>query len=106
MHHRLGICVHLAHLGRQCLVRQICQRAGDAAAHIVGVGIDLARGAEFDNGDVDLPRPTTRGEGAPTPPTWRRQPGWRPKGKALYHPPFRTGCDLDDVTPIRSDDFH
>ena len=36
----------------------------------------------------------------------RGEAGWRPKTRSLYHPPFRTGCDPEEVIPIRSHDFH
>lgn len=58
-------------------------------------------------GDVDLPRLTTRGDGAthggaPD----RGDPGWRPRTRSDYHKPFRTGCDPEDAIRIKSRDFH
>jgi len=35
-----------------------------------------------------------------------RDAGWKPRTRSLYHPPFRTGCDPEDVIPIKSHDFH
>ena len=58
-------------------------------------------------GDIDLPRMTSPGDGA----THGGSPdrgdgGWKARPRSLYHPPFRTGCDPEDVIPIRSHDFH
>ncbi|WP_294292924.1 error-prone DNA polymerase [uncultured Sphingomonas sp.] len=58
-------------------------------------------------GDVDLPRLTTRGDGAThggSPD--RGDPGWQPRVRSDYHKAFRTGCDPEDAIPIRSRDFH
>jgi error-prone DNA polymerase len=57
--------------------------------------------------DAELPRFTGPGDGAthggaPD----RGDKEWRPKIRSDYHPPFRTGCDPEDVIPIRSHDFH
>ena len=55
----------------------------------------------------DLPRMTSPGDGATHPGTPDRgDAGWRPRPRSLYHPPFRTGCDPEEVIPIRSHDFH
>jgi error-prone DNA polymerase len=58
-------------------------------------------------GDIDLPRLTSPGDGATggNSPD-RGETGWRPRPRSLYHPPFRTGCDPEEVIPIRSHDFH
>ncbi|WP_174279632.1 error-prone DNA polymerase [Sphingomonas bacterium] len=58
-------------------------------------------------GEIDLPRLTSRGDGAthagaPD----RGDPGWKPRARSDYHPPFRNGCDPEDVIPIKSHDFH
>jgi error-prone DNA polymerase len=58
-------------------------------------------------GDIDLPRLTSPGDGATHGASPDRgESGWRPKPRSLYHPPFRTGCDPEDVIPIKSHDFH
>ena len=58
-------------------------------------------------GDIDLPRLTSPGDGATNPGSPDRgDAGWRPKARSDYHPPFRTGCDPEDVIPIKSHDFH
>ncbi|MBN2973250.1 error-prone DNA polymerase [Roseomonas aeriglobus] len=58
-------------------------------------------------GDVDLPRLTTRGDGAthggaPD----RGDPGWQPRVRSDYHKAFNNGCDPEDAIPIKSRDFH
>ncbi|SOB80118.1 error-prone DNA polymerase [Sphingomonas guangdongensis] len=58
-------------------------------------------------GDAELPRFVSRGDGAthagaPD----RGDPGWEPRVRSDYHPPFRTGCDPEDAIPIKSRDFH
>ncbi|MHA6721973.1 error-prone DNA polymerase [Sphingomonas sp. RS2018] len=58
-------------------------------------------------GDADLPRLTTRGDGAthagaPD----RGDAGWQPKVRSDYHRAFRDGCDPEDAIRIRSRDFH
>ena len=58
-------------------------------------------------GDSDLPRLTSPADGATgggSPDT--RGPAWKPKIRSDYHPPFRDGCNPEDVIPIRSHDFH
>jgi error-prone DNA polymerase len=58
-------------------------------------------------GDIDLPRLTSPADGATgggSPDS--RDPEWRPRPRNHYHPPFRTGCDPEDVIPIKSHDFH
>jgi error-prone DNA polymerase len=54
-------------------------------------------------GDIDMPRLSRPGSGGSPD---RGEPGWKPKPRSLYHPPFRTGCDPEEVIPIRSHDFH
>jgi error-prone DNA polymerase len=54
-------------------------------------------------GDIDMPRLARPGSGGSPD---RGEPGWKPKPRSLYHPPFRTGCDPEDVIPIKSHDFH
>ena len=58
-------------------------------------------------GDTDLPRLTTRGDGAthagaPD----RGDPGWQPRVRSDYHKAFRTGCDPEEAIRIKSRDFH
>lgn len=58
-------------------------------------------------GDADLPRLTTRGDGAthagaPD----RGDPGWQPRIRSDYHPAFRDGCDPEDAIRFKSRDFH
>ncbi|KQN19322.1 DNA polymerase [Sphingomonas sp. Leaf33] len=58
-------------------------------------------------GDADLPRLTTRGDGAThggSPD--RGDPGWQPRVRSDYHKAFRTGCDPEDAIRIKSRDFH
>ena len=85
-------------------VTGVVQREGEVI-HVIADRIhdrtDLLRQV----GDIDLPRLTSPGDGAthagaPD----RGDPGWQPRD--LYHPPFRTGCDPEEVFPIRSHDFH
>lgn len=58
-------------------------------------------------GDIDLPRLTSPGDGATNGGSPDRgETGWRPNPRNLYHPPFRTGCDPEEVIPIRTHDFH
>jgi error-prone DNA polymerase len=58
-------------------------------------------------GDIDLPRLTTRGDGAThSGAPDRGDAGWRPKVRSDYHPAFRDGCDPEDAIPIKSRDFH
>lgn len=54
-------------------------------------------------GDVDMPRISRPGGGGSPD---RGDPEWRPKGRGLYHPPFRTGCDPEDAIRQKSRDFH
>ena len=58
-------------------------------------------------GDIDLPRFTSPADGATgggSPDT--RGPEWKPKIRSDYHPPFRDGCNPEDVIPIKTHDFH
>ncbi|URW77077.1 error-prone DNA polymerase [Sphingomonas donggukensis] len=58
-------------------------------------------------GDVDLPRLTTRGDGAThSGAPDRGDAEWRPKVRSDYHAPFREGVDPEDAIRIRSRDFH
>ena len=82
------------------------QREG-AVIHVIADRIHDLTDLLRQLGEFDLPRLTSPGDGAtgggaPD----RGEPGWRPKVRSDYHPPFRTGCDPEDVIPIRSHDFH
>ena len=58
-------------------------------------------------GDLDLPRLTTRGDGAThAGPPDRGEPGWKPRIRSDYHPPFARGADPENLIPIKSHDFH
>jgi error-prone DNA polymerase len=89
-------------------VKGTVQRDGEGGViHVIADHIndytDLLRAV----GDIDLPRLTSRGDGATSggsPDS--RDVGWKLKPKSLYHPPFRTGCDPEDAIPIKTHDFH
>ena len=84
----------------------IVQREGQVI-HLIADHIRDQTGMLRQVGEIDLPRLTSPGDGAThggSPD--RGDPGWRPKPRSDYHPPFRTGCDPEDVIPIRSHDFH
>ncbi len=54
-------------------------------------------------GEIDMPRLARPvGGGSPD----RGDPEWRPKGRSLYHPAFRTGCDPEDAIRQKTRDFH
>ena len=87
-------------------VTGIVQREGEVI-HVIASRIydrtDMLRQV----GDIDLPKLTSPGDGATNGGSPDRgEPGWRPRARSDYHPPFRTGCDPEDVIPIRSHDFH
>ena len=87
-------------------VTGVVQREGEVI-HVIADRIGDYTGMLRQVGDIDLPRMTSPGDGAtgggaPD----RGEPGWRPRPRSLYHPPFRTGCDPEDAIPIRSHDFH
>ncbi|MFC7536746.1 error-prone DNA polymerase [Sphingomonas sp. GCM10030256] len=87
-------------------VKGTVQREGEVI-HVIADRIEDQTGLLRQVGDIDLPRLTSRGDGASsggTPDS--RDPHWQPKVRSLYHPPFRTGCDPEEVIPIRSHDFH
>ncbi len=75
--------------------------------HVIADRITDLTGMLRQVGDIDLPRMTSPGDGATggNSPD-RGEPGWKPKVRSDYHPPFRTGCDPEEVIPIRSHDFH
>jgi len=58
-------------------------------------------------GALDFPNRTGRGDGAAhggSPD--RGEQGWVPRAAVHYHPPFAGGADPEDLTAIRSHDFH
>ena len=58
-------------------------------------------------GDIDMPRLTSAGDGATRAGSPDRgDPGWKPRIRGDYHPPFHNGRDPEDVVPTRSHDFH
>jgi len=80
---------------------------GGGVIHVIADRIHDYTGMLRQVGEIDLPRLTSPADGAtggggPDP----REPRWRPEPRSDYHPPFRTGCDPEDVIPIRSHDFH
>ncbi len=82
------------------------QREGEVI-HVIADYIHDHTGLLRKVGEIDLPRLTSpsdgaTGGGAPD----RGEAGWRPTPRSLYHPPFRTGRDPEDVIPIHSHDFH
>jgi error-prone DNA polymerase len=93
---------------------------GDGAGviHVIADRIHDRTAMLRDVGDIDMPRLTSPGDGATHPGSPDRgDAGW--KGRIVpfyplveinfrsdYHPPFRNGCDPEDVIPIRSHDFH
>ncbi len=82
------------------------QREGEVI-HVIADRITDLTGMLRQVGDIDLPRMTSPGDGATHPGSPDRgDAGWRPKARSDYHPPFRTGCDPEDVIPIKSHDFH
>jgi error-prone DNA polymerase len=87
-------------------VTGVVQREAEVI-HVIASRIHDRTGLLRQVGDIDLPRLTNPGDGttnggAPD----RGEAGWRPSPRSLYHPPFRTGCDPEEVIPIRSHDFH
>ena len=88
-------------------VRGTVQREGEVI-HVIAARIHDQTDLLRQIGDIELPRLTSPADvatGGGGPPD-RGEPGWRPRPRSLYHPPFRTGCDPEDVIPIRSHDFH
>jgi error-prone DNA polymerase len=82
------------------------QREG-TVIHVIAARINDYTGLLRQVGDIDLPRLTSPADGATSGGSPdRRDPGWKPRPRSLYHPPFRTGCDPEDVIPIKSHDFH
>ncbi|WP_341208496.1 error-prone DNA polymerase [uncultured Sphingomonas sp.] len=87
-------------------VTGVVQREGEVI-HVIADRIHDRTAMLRDVGDIDLPRLTSRGDGATHPGAPDRgDPGWKTRVRSDYHPPFRNGCDPEDVIPIRSHDFH
>jgi error-prone DNA polymerase len=83
-------------------VTGVVQREGEII-HVIADRIHDYTGLLRQIGDIDMPRLARPGSGGSPD---RGEPGWKPKPRSLYHPPFRTGCDPEEVIPIRSHDFH
>ncbi|RST29584.1 DNA polymerase III subunit alpha [Sphingomonas ginkgonis] len=82
------------------------QREGEVI-HVIADRLHDLTGMLRQVGDMELPRLTSPGDGAThAGPPDRGEPGWKPKPRSLYHPPFRTGCDPEEAVRIRSHDFH
>ena len=84
----------------------IVQREGEVI-HVIADRIHDRTAMLREVGDIDMPCLTSPGDGAThggSPD--RGDPGWRRRVRSDYHPPFRTGCDPEEVIPIRSHDFH
>ena len=87
-------------------VTGVVQREGEVI-HVIADRIHDRTALLRAVGDIDLPRLTSRGDGATHPGSPDRgDPGWKTRVRSDYHPPFRNGCDPEDVIPIRSHDFH
>jgi error-prone DNA polymerase len=72
--------------------------------HVIADRIHDQTGLLRQLSEMDLPRFQRPGSGGGPD---RGEPGWKgPRPRSLYHPPFRTGCDPEEVIPIRSHDFH
>ena len=83
------------------------QSSNGEVIHVIADHITDLTGMLRQVGDIDLPRMTSPGDGATHAGSPDRgDPGWKPRVRSDYHPPFRTGCDPEDVIPIRSHDFH
>ncbi|HEU0043926.1 error-prone DNA polymerase [Sphingomonas sp.] len=83
-------------------VTGVVQREGEVI-HVIADRIHDYTGLLRQVGDIDMPRLSRPGSGGSPD---RGEPGWKPSPRSLYHPPFRTGCDAEDVIPIKSHDFH
>jgi error-prone DNA polymerase len=87
-------------------VTGVVQREGEVI-HVIADRIHDRTAMLREVGDIDLPRLTSPGDGATNGGSPDRgETGWRPRVRSDYHPPFRTGCDPEDVIPIVSHDFH
>ncbi len=87
-------------------VTGIVQREGEVI-HVIADRIHDRTAMLREVGNIDMPRLTSPGDGATHAGSPDRgDPGWKPRIRSDYHPPFRNGCDPEDVIPIRSHDFH
>ncbi|SEN55894.1 error-prone DNA polymerase, DnaE-like [Sphingomonas gellani] len=87
-------------------VTGIVQREGEVI-HVIADRIHDRTTMLREVGDIDMPRLTSPGDGATHAGSLDRgDPGWKARIRSDYHPPFRNGCDPEDVIPIRSHDFH
>jgi error-prone DNA polymerase len=87
-------------------VTGIVQREGQVI-HVIADRIHDRTAMLRQVGEIDMPRLTSPGDGAThggSPD--RGETGWKARVRSNYHPPFRNGCDPEDVIPIRSHDFH
>ena len=91
-------------------VTGIVQREGpgtEGVIHVIADRIHDRTAMLREVGDIDMPRLTSPGDGATHAGSPDRgDPGWKLRIRSDYHPPFRNGCDPEDVIPIRSHDFH
>jgi error-prone DNA polymerase len=91
-------------------VTGVVQRDGmgeGAVIHVIADRIHDRTAMLRQVGDIDMPRLTSPSDGATHPGSPDRgDAGWKARVRSDYHPPFRTGCDPEDVIPIRSHDFH
>ena len=87
-------------------VTGVVQREGEVI-HVIADRIHDRTAMLREVGAIDLPRLTSPGDGAThSGAPDRGEPGWKARVRSDYHPPFRNGCDPEDVIPIRSHDFH
>jgi error-prone DNA polymerase len=91
-------------------VTGVVQRDGmgeGAVIHVIADRIHDRTAMLRQVGDIDMPRLTSPGDGATHPGSPDRgDAGWKARVRSDYHPPFRNGCDPENVIPIRSHDFH
>lgn len=83
-------------------VRGRMQREGEVI-HVIADTLEDLTPMLHAIGDIDMPRLSRPGGGGSPD---RGDPEWRPKGRGLYYPPFRTGCDPEDAIRQKSRDFH
>lgn len=83
-------------------VRGRMQREGEVI-HVIADTLEDLSPMLHSIGEIDMPRlGRPGGGGSPD----RGDPEWRPKGRSLYHPAFRDGCDPEDAIRQKSRDFH
>jgi len=91
-------------------VTGVVQRDGmgeGAVIHVIADRIHDRTAMLRQVGDIDMPRLTSPGDGATHPGSPDRgDASWKARVRSDYHPPFRNGCNPEDVIPIRSHDFH